>query len=135
MVRLRLRFFLSQLMVCTRYRIQCKCSHYTIATTSQSNTQPIESKHKSQSQIVQCELAFLDLVHSGLIKANFDIPDGRAAILERETHKKTCSFGWAAFPLPEGGTVTIHHECKKCVCVVTGDEAKLVSFFHNTIEA
>ena len=39
------------------YRTQWKCSHYVTVTTSPTPIQPIMSKNKSQSQIVQCERA------------------------------------------------------------------------------
>ena len=38
-------------------RTQWKCSHYATATTSPTPMQPIVSKNKSLSQIVQCERA------------------------------------------------------------------------------
>ena len=39
------------------YRTQWKCSHYAIAKTLSTPTQPNMSKNKSQLQIAQCERA------------------------------------------------------------------------------
>ena len=62
-----MRFFLiatsiSSIATNGLHRTQWKCSHYATATTSPTSMQPIVSKNKSQSQIVQCEMTLRDIL-------------------------------------------------------------------------